>query len=242
MKRVYTSVVLAALLVLTASVALAQREARPEEATAPQLTAEERAVLQEVQDLRKQLEISRLELALAEAKDAPLSEIAERAEQVYRTQGQLYALRVKNPDLAAELRPGRGRGGGPGGGRGLGQSRGRGMGGRGMGRRGHRGQGGEGMGRWGVGPEGPQGPGGPGLHRHGWGRGEGHGLGGCGLGQGRRQGTGQGRGQGLGRGRGLGFGPQLGSGGGPMGPAWHQCAPEELPMPMEPEALPEVEE
>ncbi len=108
----------------------------------PQLTAEQEAVLERGKALQKELRIARLELALLEAKDATEEDIALKAEDVYKLQGRLHALRVKNPEVARELRRyhrrearklGRGRGdawGGPGWGRGrrFGRRRGAGAG------------------------------------------------------------------------------------------------------------------
>ncbi|HUU54119.1 MAG TPA: hypothetical protein VMY87_04295 [Armatimonadota bacterium] len=154
MKRLSMCMAMALLLVAAAGIAFAQQEARPPEASTPQLTADELAVLKQAGDLQKQLEISRLELRLAELKDASQAEIAERATQMYRLRGELHALRVKHPVIAqyqwrerGRHRWGRGRGRGRGGGPAWGEG-GMGGGGRhGMGRgRGHGGYG------WGEGP------------------------------------------------------------------------------------------
>lgn len=166
-----------ALLAFGVSAAIAERSGRPAPAGERlELTPEEQAFLDRTNELRKEIEITNLELALLEAKDAPEGEIATKAEQLYRLQGQAYALRAKNRDLARKLwghergaRPGLGmgrgmgremhRGMGPGMGRGMGRGSHRGMGqgggpGMGHGRRGARfgmGDGGRGMGP-GVGP------------------------------------------------------------------------------------------
>ncbi len=112
-------------------VAAAQQPAPPRpRVERPELTAEQQAALERGKILEKELKIARLELALLEAKDATEEDIALKAEDVYRLQGRLHALRVKNPEVARELRRyhrrearklGRGRGdawGGPGWGRG----------------------------------------------------------------------------------------------------------------------------
>ncbi|UCC68802.1 MAG: hypothetical protein JSV79_02410 [Armatimonadota bacterium] len=163
-----------ALLAFGVSAAIAERTGRPASAGEElELTAEEQAFLDRANELRKEIKITNLELALLEAKDAPEGEIATKAEQLYRLQGQAYALRAKNRDLARKLwrhergdrhRWGMGRGMGRGMhrgmGRGMGHGRHRGMGqwgepGRGHGRRGTRfgmGHGGRGMGRGVGGP------------------------------------------------------------------------------------------
>lgn len=167
-----------ALLALVVSPAVAERGGRLAPAGERlELTPEEQAFLDRTNELRKEIKITNLELALLEAKDAPEGEIATKAEQLYRLQGQAYALRAKNRDLARKLwrhergdrhRLGMGRGMGrrthrgmgSGMGRGMGHGRHRGMGhggepGRGHGRRGARfgmGHGGRGMGRGVGGP------------------------------------------------------------------------------------------
>ena len=213
---------LAALLVCGMMAAMAQGTDRPaQRPKAPELTAEQKALLDDVQELRKQIRIAELELALLEVKDAPEGQIAAKAEDLYRVRGQMYALRAKHPELAGRLHGqrmrhawGRGRGLGLGHGGdqpGMGRHRGGGMG-RGMGR--------------GMGPGmGPGMGGGMGRgRRDGSGRGMGEGLGLRGPGAGR----GVGNGQGLGleeQGMDLGMGPEMGPGRG-MGMrmrerAWH---------------------
>jgi len=148
-----------ALVVCVVTAAGADQRERPRPGAAlPELTPEERAVVDQAQDLRKEIEINRLELRLLELKDASEEQIAERAEQLYRLQGRLYALRSKHPEVMGKLwrhrgrharMHGRGRGpafGGPGFGRGPGRGghrggpdmgfrgRGQGRGWRGMGR------------------------------------------------------------------------------------------------------------
>jgi hypothetical protein len=181
MKRTVIAAMTVVLLVAAVGMVLAQ-EAQPESRAVPELTADELVVLEQANDLQKQLEISRLELRLAELKEAPQGEIADRATRMYRLQGELHALRVKHPAVAryqwrerAQDRWGRGRGQGRGGGPAWGQG---GMGGHG---------------------------------RHGMGRGRGHGEGGrgegpgMGRGRGRRSGGGEAEpGMGSGRGRGMG--------------------------------------
>jgi len=159
----------------------------------PELTPDEQAVVDQAQDLRKQVEINRLELRLLELKDAPEQDIAERAEQGYRLQGRLHALRVKHQDVLAKVwqhggrrvwRHGRGRGDRfAGGGPGMRAHRGRGMHGAGPGM----GRGGRGMGRGGRGM-GPQ----QGMGRGGRGMGLQQGTGRGGHGMGLQQGTGRG--------------------------------------------------
>jgi len=140
------------------------------------LTPEQKALLEKWQELRKQIMIARLELKLAETKDASEDEIARRAEQVYRLRGEQRAFLAKNKDLVRSLRrhtkvyrwwDRRARGAGRGRGPGIGRDQGRGMG-RGMGR-------GRGLGLgygYGRGLE-------PGLGRgHGFDRGRGAGPGG----------------------------------------------------------------
>ena len=194
MKRTVIAAMTAVLLVAAVGMVLAQ-EALPEGRAAPKLTADELAVLEQANDLQKQLEISRLELRLAELKDAPQGEIADRATRMYRLQGELHALRVKHPAVAryqwrerAQERWGRGRGRRRGGGPAWGQG---GMGGHG---------------------------------RHGMGRGRGHGGGGWGqgpgMGRGRgRRGGGRGAEPGMGFGRGRGMGRHGGRGMTMDGPA-----------------------
>ena len=116
MKRTVIAAMTVVLLVAAVGMVLAQ-EALPEGRAAPKLTADELAVLEQANDLQKQLEISRLELRLAELKDAPQGEIADRATRMYRLQGELHALRVKHPAVAryqwrerAQERWGHGRG------------------------------------------------------------------------------------------------------------------------------------
>ncbi len=66
-------------------------------------TPEEQAFLDRTKELRKETQITRLELALLEAKDAREGEIAAKAEQLYRLRGRLYALRAKNRDMVQKL-------------------------------------------------------------------------------------------------------------------------------------------
>jgi hypothetical protein len=199
--RLWMPIVVVAALMFSVSGAMAAPPERPVGAPeALELRPEAQAFLDRAGELRKDIEVTRLELSLLEAKDAPEGEIALKAEQMYRLRGELYALRAKNRELAGELwqsergRPHRGRGAGPG----MGQGRGRGMGpgmGQGMGQgRGH------GMG--------------PGMGQ-GMGQGRGHGMGpgmGQGMGQGRGHGMGPGMGRGMGQGRGHGMGPGMGQG------------------------------
>jgi hypothetical protein len=222
-----------ALVAAAGSVALAQTEAAPIEERPLQLTEDEAAALRRAQDLQKELEIARLEVALAQAKDLPEGEIASRAEQMYRLQGRLYALHAKSPELARKVRrhqrqqrwlhrEGMGRG------HGRGMGRGRGHGRRGMGRgRGHE--------AWGMGP--------------GMGRGRGHRGHGFapGVGRGRGHGPGAMRGRGMGRGRGrggpgmgLGRGPELGLGLRMTDPAQLHLAPGFLPPDIEVEVAPKA--
>lgn len=222
MRRTLTPLLVIALLAGAFGVALAQAEPVRAEKPVLQLTEEEAAALRQAQDLRKELKIAGLELALAEAKDLPEPEIAARAETMYRLQGQLYAFRAKHPELARKEREQRaqhrwGRRGGRGFGRGMGRGMGggRGHGPRGMGRgraHGPRGMGPGDQDAWGMGPgmgrgRGHRGHGmGPGMHQ-GPGRGRGHGqMGGRGMGRGRGHG---GPGMGLGHGPGLGQGPRM---------------------------------
>jgi len=173
MKRMAMWIVVALMLTTLAGAAFADpgrvNPARGEEPPL-KLTAEDEAVLRQAQDLAKELEISRLELRLAELKDAPQDEIAERATRMYRLRGELHALRVKNPILA-EYRL-----------RGYGQHR------MGLGRRGEHGE------AWGGG-RGRHGMRGMGSGR-GMGRGMGHGMGHKGM-IGPGMGMGRGRGMGL---------------------------------------------
>ncbi len=152
------------MLVMTSAALAAERTEGPRRGErmrgrSVQLTPEQKALLEQAKDLRKQIRIARLELLLAEAKDAPEGEIAARAEHLYALLGRQHAFQVKHRALFRELRgrmgrrwrhgrgeavaPGR-RGAGRGIGRGAGmgwmqgqglreQGRGRGMGG-GMGR------------------------------------------------------------------------------------------------------------
>ena len=228
MKRTLTPLLMIALLAATGSVALAQTEAAPPEERPLQLTEDEAAALRRAQDLQEELQIAHLELALAQAKDLPEGEIANRAEQMYRLQGQLYALHAKSPELARKVwrhqrqqrwrhREGIGRG------YGRGMGRGRGHGPRGMGR--------GGRGEWGMGP--------------GMGRGRGHQGHGFGPGMGRGRGHGPMAGPGMGRGRGQGA-PSMGQGRG-FGPrlrtrdrAWLHLAPGFVSPDVEIEIVPEA--
>ncbi len=188
--------VVAALLVCAVTAALGARPDEPARGLeGVKLSPEEQAFLDRAKELHKGIRIAGLELALMEAKDAPEDQIASKAEELYRAQGKLYALRAKNRDMARKLwrhGPGHQWGHGPGrrGGRGLGP----GWDGPGMGRHGRRG-----MGR-GMGP-GWGGHGGPGMGRgmrRGMGRGGGHWMGpGFGLGE---------------PGMGFGMGPRMGRG------------------------------
>jgi len=217
MKRTVIAAMTAVLLVAAVGMVLAQ-EAQPESRAVPKLTADELAVLEQANDLQKQLEISRLELRLAELKEEPQGEIADRATRMYRLQGELHALRVKHPAVAryqwrerSQERWGRGRGRGRGGGPAWGQG---GMGGHGragMGR--GRGHGGGGRGE-----------------EHGMGRGRGHGGGGWGQGPGMGRGRGHrgGGGEaepGMGFGRGRGMGRHGGSGMPMSDSAWDWIPP-----------------
>ncbi len=208
--RRWTIVAAVVLLACVVTAAAAEERAIPRSGVQmPELTPDEQAVVDQAQDLRKQVEINRLELRLLELKDAPEQDIAERAEQSYRLQGRLHALRVKHHDVLAKVwqhgarrawRHGRGRGDRfAGDGPGMTAHRGRGMhgAGRGMGR------GGRGMGLQ---------------------QGMGHGGRGMGLQQGMgRGGRGMDLQQGMGRGgRGMGLQQGMGRGGRGMGPSmWH---------------------
>lgn len=180
--RRWTIVAAVVLLACAVTAAAAEERAIPRSGVQmPELTPEEQAVVDQAQDLRKQIEINRLELRLLELKDAPEQDIAERAEQGYRLQGRLHALRVKYRDVLAKVwqhggrrawRHGRARGDRfAGGGPGMRAHRGQGMHGPGpgMGRGGHGvGRGGRNMGRGGRGMGLQQGMGrrmGPGMHR-----------------------------------------------------------------------------
>lgn len=203
----------------------------------PALTAEEQAAVKEFGELHKRLRIARLELALAEAKEAPEQEIATKAEDVYRLQGEMHAFRVKHPGIGrlarregAGWREGRGRGeSGWGRGQGMGRGGRHGMGGRGggmrpEGRRGMRGQGGGMGGPW------------AGERR---GRGMGRQMqGGCPFAE-QGRGYGQGRGMGPGQGRGMGRGAMRGTAGGRgMGHRWQRGAGPATPAPDLPEPPP----
>jgi len=232
--RALTTAVAIGILAISAAVLAAGQADRPIPAAAKgeraiQFTPEQQAFLDQAKELRKQALIARLELQLAEAKEAPEREIAQKAERLYSLLGEEHAFRVKNREVAQQLRQGRrerrgrgaqdelglgggrGRGGelGAGPGRGGRQGRGMGHGGRGFGR----GRGG-GMGLM-PGPGGEQ-PG-PGM---GWGggRGGGRAMGGR-SGMGRRHGE-------AGR---QGAGPGPGD--------WKAC-PEQAPPAAEPPAPP----
>ncbi len=148
------------------------------------LTPEQQALVTQASDLGKQVRIAQLELRLAEAKEASESEIAAKAENVYRLRAKLHALAVKHPELAL-----RGAGRGEGHGWRHGRAGGRGCGGPAMGR----GQGGGHA--WG----------GASMGR---GRGEGRAWGGPAMGGGRGMGHGPGSGWG-GRGESMGRGTRL---------------------------------
>ncbi len=238
---------LAALLIGTVTASMAQQAVKPQpEGMPPEMTPEEKAFLDQVQELRQQLRITQLELALLEAKEAPEAQIAEKAEAVYRLEGRLYALHAKNRQMAQGLERERPRGArrhgpGVGGGRGMGPGMGPGMG-RGRGR---------GMGR---GMEEGFGPQGQGLGR-GMGRHRGHPMEpGMGRGMGRRMGRGEGRymgphegmapqgqcpGRSMGLGRGHGRGMRMGLG--MMRRPAIGTQQEEAP-PMPPEAAGQAEE
>jgi len=208
--REWMPIVVGVALMFSLSSAMAAPPERPVGAPeALELTPEAQAFLDRAGELRKDIEITGLELSLLEAQDASEGEIAAKAERMYRLRGELYALRAKNRESARELgqsgrgRLHRGRGAGPGMGLGRGQGMGRGMGhgrGQGMGRGMGRGEG-QGMGR-GMGRGEGQGMG------RGMGRGEGQGMG-RGMGRGRGHGMGQGMGRGGGGGRGMGQGQGL---------------------------------
>jgi hypothetical protein len=221
------------LLWVTVSVAEKPARQRPRErprVERPALTAEQEAVLDRGKQMQKDLRIVGLELALLEAKEAPEEDIALKAEDLYRLHGKLHALRVKNPEVARELRRlGRQEG------RKLGLGRGRGHGGRGWGYGRAHGDRGRGYGRchcahgWGSGKQfgmghGRVGGSGRGLDCPGSGFHRGHADGG---GWGRGGGEGRGRG-GAGWGRGRGGGPRMGHGGG----GWGEHAPEAAEPPV----------
>jgi hypothetical protein len=256
MKRTLTPLLIIALLATAVGTALAQARPAPPDEPVLQLTEQEAAALRQAQDLQKELEIARLELALAQAKDLPEGEIADRAERVYSLQGRLHALHAKNPELAAKVwrhqrqqrwrdrdGMGRGMGGGRGHGR-RGMGHGRGMGGgRGHGRRGM----GHGRGMGGGRGHGPYGMGVP--DPDGWGRGSGmgHGRGHRGHGMGRGMGRGRGHsrgeigGQGMGRCGGQGVpGMGLGEGIRTPDPARLHLAPGLIPPDFEIEVVPEA--
>ena len=231
-------------LLASATVALAETKQDPKAPAKPALTAEEQAALQQMKDLDKRLRIARLELALAEAKEAPEREIATKAEGVYRLQGEMHAFRVKHPGIGRLARQERGqwrggreaRGGGRGWGRGAGMGRGgrHGMGGRGggMGRGGRRGMGGRGGGM--AGPWAGEGRG----REMGWQMEAGQGCPFAGQGMGH----GEDRGMGFGQGRGMGRGGMRGMGGGRgMGRRWRQGAEPAPVAPAAPEAEPTPE-
>jgi hypothetical protein len=245
MTRTLTPLLVVVLLAAAVSVALAQPERAPAEERPLRLTEDEAAVLRQAQDLQKELEIARLELALAEAKELPEGEIADRAEQMYRLQGRLYALHAKNPELIDKVRR-HDRQRRLGDREGMGRGRGRGMGrGRGHGPRGMRGGGRD---AWGMGPG--MGPG-RGHRGHGMGPGMGQGRGrghrgqdiSPGMGPGHRaRGMGPGIGQGRGGpGMGRGHGRQFGRGFGTRDPARLHLAPGFFPTDLEIEIVPESE-
>ncbi len=189
MRRAATATMVAAAMALLASALMAQeRQAEParpaaERQTAPQLTPEQQAFVDQEKELRKQILIARLELQLAEAKEAPEPEIAAKAERFYSLMGTHHAFLVKNRGVAQQVRQRarqewqRRRGGGaqgelglrrgPRGGRGMNQS-GRG----GPGPRGQRGMGwggGQGLSDQGQGRvRGMGGRGGPGSREQQW--------------------------------------------------------------------------
>ena len=173
MKRIWMSIMFVLLMAAGAACYAQAKEQTREQAKEPrkpELTEEDKAALRQSQDLQKALKIARLELALAEAKEAPQREIAGKAESVYRLQGELHALLVKHPVVARhQWREGAGRQWRRG--QGWGRGEGRGSAHEGMGRHGRRG-----MGRGG------------GMD-HGMGMGRGRGMGqGMGMGQGRGMG------------------------------------------------------
>lgn len=223
--RTWVPMTLAAVVLLAASASAQPPAPSLDRPDRPPLSAEDEAVLERAEDLAQELQIARLELALAEAKDLDESQIADRAEQMYRLQGEFHALGAKHPRLLLNRwREGvdRGMGRGPGMGR-------RGMGPAGMGR-------GPGMGLRGMGPVMGRGRG-LGRAHHGavgprMGRGRGLGMEpgmrrghDFGMGQRMGRGFGMGRGMGPGHGMGRGFLPSLGD-----------------PVPLRPEAeLPPIE-
>jgi len=228
---------LGAVLLASATVALAETKQETKAPEKPALTAEQQAAVEQMKDLHKRLRIARLELALAEAKEAPEREIAKKAEDVYRLQGQMHAFRVRHPGIGRLMRQERGEWRG---GRGGGEGRGR-RGGHGMGRGGRHAMGGRG-GRRGMGGRG----GGMGGLWGGEGRGRGMGWQmGTGpecavAGQGR--GYGQGRGMRSGHGRGMGRGGLRGTGRARgMGRRWQQGAEVASPTPDTLEAQPAPE-
>jgi len=99
--RVYVLPTAIAALALAATTLMAQAPERPLPEERPRLTAEQQALVTEAKGLRKQIHIARLELALAEAKEAPEKEIAAKAEHLYRLRGRLHAMMVKHPELRA---------------------------------------------------------------------------------------------------------------------------------------------
>lgn len=236
--RALTTAVVIGILAISSAVLAAEQADRRIPAAgkgekAIQFTPEQQAFLDQAKELRKQVRIARLELQLAEAKEAPEREIAQKAEGLYSLLGKEHAFRVKNREVAQQLRQrtrqewrerrgrgaqdelGLGRGRGRGGGLGAGPGRG-GRQGRGMGR------GGRGFGR---------------------GRGAGMGLmpgaGGEQPGMGRR-GEGRGRDMGGGRGMGRGRGGADWKTGGP-GPGGREAYAEQTPPVAEPEASPAEE-
>jgi len=74
------------------------------------LTAEQEAAVEEARELARQLEVARLELRLLELRQAPEAEIAAKAEDVFRLQGRLYALRGSRLEGVRGQALGRGRG------------------------------------------------------------------------------------------------------------------------------------
>ncbi len=200
------------MLVMTSAALAAERTEGPRRGErmrgrSVQLTPEQKALLEQAKDLRKQIRIARLELLLAEAKDAPEGEIAARAEHLYALLGRQHAFQVKHRALFRELRGRMGRRWRHG--RGEAVAPGRRGAGRGIGR-------GAGMGRHG-------------MRGRGRGRGAGAGAGmGWMQGQGlREQGRGRGMGGGMGRGRGAGM--QRGW----RGPIYDETAPAPGPPPAE---------
>ena len=200
----------------------ATREAA-QRADIPELTADERAVVEQARALQKDIRIARLELALAEAKEAPESEIAGKAENVYRLQGKAHALRAKHRELFGKLQRQRARRG-----PGMGFGRGQQMGpqgrrvGPGMGHGMRRGMG------QGVGPQ----------MGHGMRRGMGPGVG-AELGRRMREGMGPGMPGGMGEAMGPQMGRGMRQGMGPAGPMMRgRHAPPMEPPPGPEEMLP----